>query len=110
MKALVLTAAATALCLSSPASAELTAQELLTKLDQGDRETRVFLTGIGIGIGWANTSSDEKLFCQPAKLAMTPEQEVRMIRDIIQEDSRLADIPVGYVLMAAYIRTFPCSG
>lgn len=109
IKAIMASSVAMMLGLSSPASAELSAQELVANIDRGDLPAKIYLTGLSTGIEWSNTAVHGTLFCQPGKLAITSEQNLRMLRDLLEEVPGLASSPAGLVVLASYKRTFPCS-
>jgi len=56
---------------AAQAKAELTVKEYKERMASSDAAviatTRAFINGLGVGIGWANTDSKVKLFCQPGK-------------------------------------------
>jgi hypothetical protein len=109
MKALMASAVAMTLGLSSPAYAgDLSAGEMLARIDRGERESMFFLVGIAAGIEWSDSFTRDKLFCQPAKLTITPEQNVQMLRDLLQAEPSFATYPPGMVVLTSYKRTFPC--
>lgn len=101
---------ATAVGLSSPAAAEMSAQEFMQQVDRGEQVPQVYMAGIATGIEWANASASKKLYCAPQKLAITADQNLSMLREVLRETPRLATSPLGLVLMISYERTFPCPG
>jgi len=48
------------------------------------------------------------LFCSPAKLALTSEQNVAIFRLAVMDDPTLADFPIYVVLLHALKKKFPC--
>ena len=73
---------------------------------------KVYLAGIGAGLEWANQiitiEKGKKIWCQPGNLAITVEQNISMLKQIIKKFPYLKAFPVGAVLAEAYRYTFPC--
>jgi hypothetical protein len=75
---------------------------------------RTFVNGLGAGIAWANTASEEKLYCQPPQLALAVENYIDIINRQIakfakkETESKLEDEYVGLMLMMGLTETFPC--
>jgi len=104
---------------AAQAKAELTVKEYKERMASSDAAviatTRAFINGLGVGIGWANTDSKVKLFCQPGKLAL----EVQNFIDIINSEIETAStfMPqesldksfIGLVLLRGLEDTFPCA-
>ncbi|WP_175683849.1 hypothetical protein [Burkholderia cenocepacia] len=69
--------------------------------------------GIGTGIEWANTAlsvrGQQPLFCPPQKLATNAANNVSMLESFISAHQSKDDLPVGLILLQAYIETFPCT-
>jgi hypothetical protein len=106
------TLAALIMGLSAPACAEMTAAEMIKKIDAGERDAIVFLMGISTGIEWSNTEIEDGgkvMYCQPKKLRIAFQQNVTMLRDLLKDRPDLRSIPAGYVVLLSYIATFPCS-
>lgn len=99
--------------LSAPASAELSANEFIEKLKGGDQTYKIWLHGIATGLEWANSrieaNGGKPLWCLPAKLGLTPEQEIEMLKRFLEEYPSDGTFPTGMVLMSAYAWTFPCN-
>jgi hypothetical protein len=80
------------------------------RIEQGYQ--KALLQGMSIGIGWANTiienETGKKLWCQPAKLAVSLDQDISMLRLALKEDPTLEKVPLGMALIYAYKYTFPC--
>ena len=108
MKSWAVSFAGIALFVASPASAELTASDMITRINSGDKQMLIYLIGIANGIEWSNTHSTPKLFCPLGNLAITGDQNLRMLRDTVQTDPHIGTLPSGYVVLMSYIRTFPC--
>lgn len=88
----------------------------LQEYDKGNLKTqetmRDILSMLETGISWANadlaSSHRQLIYCQPSKLAITGEQALDLMRREVNENSWLANFPIGLVLVAALKKTFPC--
>ena len=81
--------------------------------DQGVQKLMTYwITGHSNALLWVNALQQAQgrppLFCQPGKLALTPEQDVKILRDYISEHPADGDEPAGMAIMDAFIATFPC--
>jgi hypothetical protein len=115
MRIMTLTAAMTLLTLSSAAHAEMSANEMLAKIDAGgDQATLVtlWLSGNANGISWVNVElKDGKaaVYCPPGKLAITPEQDVDILRRFVRDHPKYGGAPAGLAMFEALKFTFPCN-
>jgi hypothetical protein len=55
------------------------------------------------------SKNEPRMYCQPAKLTLTPQQLIEMLRKGAKTDARLANLPVAFVILQVLIDTFPCS-
>jgi hypothetical protein len=105
-------AALATLSLSSVARAEGTANEFIRKIDDGDRLSLLVLGSYGTGITAANayvlSEKGAPIFCPPQRLAITNEQYVQMLRDLLKAIPKFGDYPVTVALLFASKRAFPC--
>jgi hypothetical protein len=83
--------------------------------DRGDQEARqeaeFGISMIETGLEWANVEARHRtqpLFCLPQKLVMTGSQLINVVRRGIEEDRRLANLPLGFALLVSLERVFPC--
>lgn len=70
------------------------------------------LSGIEVGLGWANTAlraqrMQQPLYCAPDASA-TSSQLVEVLRRALKAEPRLGDRPVGFAMLAALQRAYPC--
>ena len=98
----------------SEASTGLTTKQVLTNAEEPTNKTLIMAAVNGYGQGFTIANSEIKrdggkpLFCQPNKLALTPELSVDVVRRYVEKSPRLADAPFGLVLLYALKETFPC--
>ena len=101
------------------AGAEASVNEILRDYDNAkasDAQRAMIssnLASIEVGLGWANTALRAQrmqagLYCPPDKLAMTPSQVIDILRRALKEEPRLGDRPIGFALLTALQRSFPC--
>jgi hypothetical protein len=94
------------------ADAEMSAKDVVDNFEKGDLVTGAFVKGIEDGIGWAEVyrekNGESQIFCQPRKLALTPDQDAEIVSKYISNNPKLADAPFGLVLLMAFRETFPC--
>ncbi|MGN3974207.1 Rap1a/Tai family immunity protein [Tsuneonella sp. SYSU-LHT278] len=114
-KTMMAAAAFMMLIFAQPAHAEGTAKEFIALLDTGGatgESATIFLVGVSIGIGWADTEladrGQSRLVCEPEKLGLTPDQTVDIFRRFLAENKDLDDLPAGLIMLNALIETFPC--
>jgi hypothetical protein len=108
---------ALSLLLPGSAFAESSSNEILNVLDHGNDQEKFFANGFiqgnMVALSWANTyltSEGERLiFCRPASLNLTFDQEIRILKDRIEESPTLGTAPVGLALRMAMEISFPCS-
>jgi hypothetical protein len=98
--------AASLLAMSAPARAEMTVGQVL----DGSDVSRLFLHGITDGITWANTAliNRDPLFCEPAKLGLTADQEFNILKQFMKTHSEHMDAPAGLMMLLALREVFPC--
>ena len=48
------------------------------------------------------------LYCPPDRSAMTGSQVIDILRRALKEEPRLGDRPIGFAVLAALQRAFPC--
>jgi len=105
---------------ASQASAEASLNQILKDYDNpkaGEAQRMVIssnLTGIEVGLGWANTAiraqrMQAPLYCPP-KGEMAASQLVDILRRALKDEPRLGERPVGFAMLAALQRSFPCQG
>ena len=74
--------------------------------------TTLYIHGIFEGFLWANGqlsfNHEQNLYCQPAKLSLTSDQEISMMDEYVVAHPNDKDLPVGLVAVSAAIYTFPC--
>jgi hypothetical protein len=101
----------------SPAQAEIDAETLLLNHARGTAEAKDILAGmLGAtenGLSWANTAiSNEgqpRLYCVPAKLALTNAQDVDILRRYTLDHPDKKTLPYGLALLLALKEAFPCN-
>jgi hypothetical protein len=105
-----------AVCPLTPAQAEVAAKVFIRNYGAANLATqkvmRETLEWVASGIGWANTDlhsmHQQRLYCQPGKLALTGEQLEDMLERHVQEELFAADYPFGLVLLESLKKVFPC--
>jgi hypothetical protein len=101
------------------AGAEPSLNEVLKEYDNPNTsETRRAtissnLAGIGVGLGWASTAVRAQrmqagLYCPPDQPEMPSAQLIEILRRALKDEPRLGDRPLGFALLAALQRSFPC--
>ena len=94
----------------------LRAEVFLRAFDKwkSDETFKLYIEGVGIGYGWANTSLEHrkqsKLYCQPANLALDASNYIDIITREIQANKNIytPDTPVELILLIGLEKTFPC--
>ena len=71
------------------------------------------LAGVGLGLGWANTAvrvqrMQAGLYCPPDQPEMAAAQLIDILRRAVKDEPRLGDRPLGFAVLAALQRSFPC--
>jgi len=51
---------------------------------------------------------EPRMYCQPEKLTMAPQQLIDMLRREMKTDDRVAEFPVAFAILDVMIATFPC--
>jgi hypothetical protein len=98
----------------SPAQAEIDAETLLLNHARGTENAKAILAGmLGAtenGLSWANISNEgqPRLYCVPAKLALTSAQDVGILRRYTLDHPDKKTLPYGLVLHLALKEAFPC--
>ena len=104
---------------SQQAGAESSLVEVLKDLENPElsvtRRTMISsnLAGIETGLAWANTAlraqrMQRGLYCLPDKLEIQPQELIDLLRDSLHDEPRLGDRPIGFAVLAALQRAFPC--
>lgn len=99
------------------ASAELTSNDILVVLEHGTGEQKIYANGYIHGaasaLEWADVyirkRQTKSMFCIPTSLALTPQQEIDILKDGIIKRPSIGKHPVGFALLEAYLISFPCS-
>jgi len=64
------------------------------------------------GMEWVNSWLESKgrkpVFCTPAKIALTDDQVIDIMRRYVEANSDYQNHPFGFVLLYALIDAFPC--
>lgn len=71
------------------------------------------LAGIELGLGWANTAVraqrvQTRFYCPPDSREIAPPELVEILRGALEAEPRLGHQPIGFALLAALQRAFPC--
>jgi hypothetical protein len=75
---------------------------------------RIYLHGVGEGLGWANAELQSKdvppIFCQPGNFELTADNYVRLVRTYLDNPPAPLkdDTPIELVLLEALQEAFPC--
>ena len=101
------------LVMAVPASATITTEQALTRIESGDALQVARLVGATNGFtvanAWLAANQRPMLFCPPGKLNIMPEQVVQILRSYLVVLPAAANISAETVLLGAYQYTFPCS-
>jgi hypothetical protein len=93
---------------------EMTSKQLLSGLSaaNGPKAVEFAVQMVGQGLKWANADlivrKAPPIFCMPMQLSLTPPQTVEMLRQTIERDPRLGEMPFGMALLIAFKQTYPC--
>jgi len=107
------TVAAFFLCFEAHAT-KLTVEQFRHPKDGDDHLTHLlYLSGVNAGLLAYNvavqSSNKGPLFCQPGKLALTPDQVADILRRWAEKQGKSGDkLPVELALLYALVETFPC--
>ncbi|MBX9773983.1 MAG: hypothetical protein K2Y71_06175 [Xanthobacteraceae bacterium] len=104
---------------AGPVLAEASLDEVLREYDSpesADSQRRLitsYLAGIGLGLGWSNTAlraqgKQAHLYCPSNDHETTPPELIDILRGALEAEPRLRDQPIGFALLIALQRTFPC--
>lgn len=102
------------LALVTPAVAEMSGKEFKAQMKDSEMVpyVKLYLHGIGCGIGWVNSSLEQDnqkpYFCPPRNLIITEDDEVQMLNEYIDDHPEAAKYPIGLLLLQAYRSAFPC--
>lgn len=114
IKAAALAASCFCSLLAAPAQAEETAKWFINQADQGSTTAILVLTSYENGMAWSNAYLEDrgeaKLYCTPAKLALTYDQIVDILRRYVAKYPKVGEEPAGLTLLYAMIDAFPCPG
>ena len=71
------------------------------------------VANIETGLSWANTAlraqrMQRGLYCLPDNLEIQPQELIDMLRDMLADQPRLGDRPIGFAVLATLQRGFPC--
>jgi hypothetical protein len=96
--------------LSAPANAEGTVNEVLARANE--RSTQLIVASTADGISWSNSyltmMKQQPMYCPPQKLAITVSQYMDILRRHVQEIPADGHDPIGFGLLNALQKTFPC--
>jgi hypothetical protein len=98
---------------ATPASAELSAQDLL-KMFGGSEDTsaRLYFRGMLHGFAWSNTvlisRKESKLYCEPSTITLTDEQSLDILRRYVQAEPKRGTYPVPMMMIKSLQEAFPC--
>jgi hypothetical protein len=101
--------ALTALALSTPTHAELTAKQVVA--NEGSGQIRAITAGLEHGISWYNSLMEQanlQLYCQPRNLVFTVPYTLDILRRYLRHNSKAEDMPVGLAVILAFQNAFPC--
>jgi hypothetical protein len=104
---------------SGECNAEPTLAEVLEELANPEltaaRRTVISsnLSGIAAGLGWANTAlraqrMQRGLYCLPDNIEIQQQELIELLRDTLRDEPRLGQSPVGFGVLVALQRGFPC--
>lgn len=100
-------------CLSATsAHAEASAEEFLRMIDSGNSTFKLVLNSYVNGMDWANTSlqlkTGKRLYCKPDRLPETEDQNVAILRQLVEKLPSAAKQPAGLAMFFALKYAFPC--
>ena len=74
--------------------------------------SQIYLVGVVDGFGWVNAelsiNGQNKLYCQPTKLALEPDQIVSIFMNFSKKWHGDSKAPAGMIMLLALQETFPC--
>jgi hypothetical protein len=92
--------------------AVLNAYDKMLPDGDGRRQIETLISGMATGLLWANAELHQRgqreLYCQPEKLKLTTGQIIDMMRRTTKDIPKSGDLPLGFVVLGALQRTFPC--
>jgi hypothetical protein len=112
MRQLVASAAIVAAIISTPARSEPTLDQFLQMEDTapGRKLNENYIAGIITGFLWYSTGlhvrGQAELYCQPSKMAVTPDQAVNMLRQYRQQHPTRSTLTVGQALILSFEEVF----
>jgi hypothetical protein len=119
MRTIVAAVILSAVSMIPQAKADSTVKEYKEAMASSDptsvRVMKVYILGMGEGIGWANTMADGILYCEPSQLALGVANFVDIINREIEATSKMASkenldkMWIGLMLMKGLQSTFPCA-
>lgn len=103
----------------SPATAQekpqvLSADQLLQNLGSKEKAplAEIILHVVSLSLGAANAelhiNGRDPLFCVPANLALTPDQNRSIFEDYLERSPEMGEFPYFMIMLAALQDTFPC--
>jgi hypothetical protein len=104
---------------AGPSTAEPSLTEILRDYDDpklGDAERATIISNLAsmeTALGWANTAlrvqqMQKGLYCPPNDLTIEPKELIDLLRDALWDEPRLGALPIGFAVLAALQRAFPC--
>jgi hypothetical protein len=98
------------------ATAEYDAYSALRAYDSSDSDGRktweLIFGNTQNGINWANSvlvhRKQQPLYCPPDNFSPTGSEALEMLREITNSNSKLLNIPYGFVLLLALQKKYPC--
>jgi hypothetical protein len=101
---------------NTTAMAEYDAYSALRAYDEADLANRkiweLIFGNTQNGINWANAvllqRKQQPLYCPPDNFSPTGPEALEMLREITNSNSKLLNIPYGFVLLLALQKKYPC--
>ncbi len=107
------------LLLFSLAAPSVAGAESIRDMLENDRNAglvKLRISSLADGIGWANSffavKHNQRIYCPPGKLAITPDQHVSILRRFVVDHPADGDRPAseaGHIVIKALMDAFPCN-
>ena len=91
---------------------ETSTRDALKDYDKRNPIAVAYLQGLRTGLEWANTANHDMhqrfVYCAPSNIGLTLEQYVRVIKDYVNKNPKLNEMPAGLAMVFAARDAFPC--
>ena len=109
--ALFLTAS-TCAGLAAPTPKPMTATYAIEQYEKGSGTVQIYIVGVLDGIEAVNSDlesdNSKKVYCPPPRMAMTPGQELDILKRFVEKHPDLGTYPAFLIIEASMKDAFPC--